>query len=128
MGFWIFMTSVSVIVPIVMIVFGRLFKLRPPKEINHIYGYRSTRSMKNDKTWKFAHDYCGKLWFKSGWIVLVATIIKMLTLLGAGTETIGKTSGFLMMIQFGVMIGTIVLVEVALNRKFDKDKNILDKE
>ena len=36
----------------------------PPKEINGIIGYRTTMSRKNMDTWKFAHDYCGKLWLK----------------------------------------------------------------
>ena len=33
------------------------FKLFPPKGINHLYGYRTPRSMRNDQTWKFANDY-----------------------------------------------------------------------
>ena len=42
-----------------------------PKHINGMLGYRTTRSMKNMDTWKFAHDYCGKLWWKIGWVMIL---------------------------------------------------------
>ena len=52
----------DLIIPIVMIIGGRMMWKHCPKHINGIVGYRTTRSMKNMDTWKFAHDYCGKLW------------------------------------------------------------------
>jgi uncharacterized membrane protein len=33
---------------------GLLFKIFPPKKINSIYGYRTTTSMKNQKSWDMA--------------------------------------------------------------------------
>jgi len=56
---------------VIMIGVGYMMYKHPPKSINAIYGYRTARSMKNDETWKFAHDCCGRLWFKLGFILLI---------------------------------------------------------
>lgn len=42
MGFWIFMTVMNLVLPFVMIVIGYIFIKNPPKEINHLAGYRTT--------------------------------------------------------------------------------------
>ena len=75
MCFWLFMLICDLLVPIIMIVGGRIMWKHCPKHINGIYGYRTTRSMKNMDTWKFAHDYCGKLWWKIGWIISVPSLL-----------------------------------------------------
>ena len=62
MCFWWFMLICDMIIPIVMVIVGRMMWKHCPKYINGMLGYRTTRSMKNMDTWKFAHDDCGKLW------------------------------------------------------------------
>ena len=61
MGFWIFMLIMVLLIPITMIVIGRLFLNNAPKDINYVFGYRTKRSMMNLETWKFAHEYIGNL-------------------------------------------------------------------
>lgn len=34
------------------------------KKINHLYGYRTLRSMKNEATWKVANEYSSNLMLK----------------------------------------------------------------
>lgn len=45
------LTPFTFLVPAVCIVFGVLFLWHPPKNINGLYGYRTSRSMKNEDTW-----------------------------------------------------------------------------
>ena len=59
MGFWIFMLIMDLLLPFTMIGFGRYFMKKAPKEINSVFGYRTSMSMKNKDTWEFAHKYCG---------------------------------------------------------------------
>ena len=61
MGFWIFMLIMDLLLPFTMIGFGRYFMKKAPKEINSVFGYRTSMSMKNKDTWEFAHKYCGKV-------------------------------------------------------------------
>ena len=39
---------------------GLIFYFRPPKKINGLYGYRTTRSMKNPENWLFANKLAPK--------------------------------------------------------------------
>ena len=61
MGFWIFMLIMVLLIPLMMIGFGRLFLKKAPGTINAAFGYRTSMSMKNKDTWEFAHRYCGRL-------------------------------------------------------------------
>ena len=54
---------------------GFLMKKRPPKTINHLYGYRTKRSMKDQKTWDFAQQYSAKEMIQAGLYLLAVSII-----------------------------------------------------
>lgn len=123
MGFWVFMLISDLLIPAVMIGFGRVFLKHPPKEINGIYGYRTAMSMKNKETWEFAHKYCGKLWYVCGLALLPVTIAAMLLVLGKGEDTVGAVGAILCVIQMIPMIGSIFPTERALRKYFDKQGN-----
>ena len=42
MEFWIFMLIMDLILPFTMIGFGKYFMKKAPKEINSVFGYRTT--------------------------------------------------------------------------------------
>ena len=65
-GFWIFMFIMCLLTPAVMIGFGKYFMKGGPKQINGVIGYRTHRSMKNQETWRFTHQYSGRIWHRSG--------------------------------------------------------------
>ena len=121
MGFWIFMLIMNLLIPVTMICFGKYFMKSAPGNINIVFGYRTSMSMKNQDTWKFAHEYCGNLWFKWGKNTLILTVIAMLFLLGKSEDTIGNWGGTICMIQLIFLIGAIGPTESALRRTFDKD-------
>ena len=84
MGFWVFMLIMVLLIPIAMIVFGRLFSNKAPKDINHIFGYRTKRSMMKMDTWKFAHAYIGKFWLICGLILMPRSVAHVLSGYGDG--------------------------------------------
>lgn len=120
MGFWIFMTVCNLLIPILMIGIGKVFVKYPPKTINGIYGYRTSMSMKNTDTWNFAHLYCGKLWWKIGWIMLPVSMIAMIMLVGKNEDTVGIWGAVIVTIQCIILIAAIFPVESALKKNFDK--------
>jgi len=122
-NFWIFMLVMDLLIPFTMIGFGWLFIHKPPKKINSIYGYRTSRSMKNEETWEFAHRYSGKLWYGLGWIMLPCTVIAMAMVLGMDKDTIGTFGGAVSMVQCVGLVGTILPTERALKKNFDADGN-----
>ena len=42
------MFIMDLLIPIIMILFGQAFLKKAPKEINYIFGYRTSRSMKTE--------------------------------------------------------------------------------
>lgn len=126
MGFWIFMTICNFIVPTLMIIIGRVFEKNPPKTINGVYGYRTNMSRKNQETWDFAHKYCGQLWWKIGWIMLLVSTAAMLPFWGKSDDTVGFWGGIIAMMQCVILEAAIIPVEKALKKNFDKDGNRID--
>lgn len=121
LGFWVFMLVMDLLVPCVMIGFGWLFLNRPPREINHAFGYRTALSMRNQDTWQFAHHYCGKLWFRLGWVLLPLSAVPLLAVFGKDVETVGIAGGAVCAVQLIPMLGSVVPVETALKKTFDRD-------
>ena len=106
-----------------MILLGKLFSVKVPKNINFLYGYRTAMSMKNMDTWTFAHKHCGRNQFRVGLVMLPLSAIAMLFLIGSDTETIGIWGAILCLVQVVVMLLSIFPTERALRQKFDKDGN-----
>lgn len=123
MGFWIFMLASDLMIPFTMIGFGRYFLKTAPEEINSLFGYRTTMSMKNKDTWIFAHKYCGRLWYTGGLIMLPISIVVMLPVIGKTEDTIGTIGGILCVVQMIFLIGSIFPTEKALKSTFDKNGN-----
>ncbi len=119
MGFWIFMTASNLLLPVLMIVIGKVFIKNPPRQINGIYGYRTRRSMRNQTAWVFSHLYCGKLWRKFGWVMLPVSMIVMLPVIGKSDGIVGVVGGVVVTAECMVMLVSILLTEKALAKQFD---------
>lgn len=121
MGFWIFMLIMVLLIPVTMLGFGKLFLNKPPKDINCVFGYRTTMSMKNKDTWEFAHKYCGRIWYICGWIMVPLSVIAMLFVTGEDYNMIGMVGGIICFVQLIPLIVVVVPTERALRRVFDGD-------
>ena len=108
-------------IPFIMTVVGRMTSKHCPKNINSLIGYRTTRSMKNMDTWKFAHEYCGKLWWKIGWIMVIPSALIHIPLYHSDKNTIGFAGIILVTIQCFIMILSIYPTEKALKKHFNDD-------
>ena len=116
--YWWFLFVCDLIIPILMIISGWMLWKHSPKNINGLIGYRTTRSMKNMDTWKFAHKYCGRLWWRIGWIMLLPSIIIHIPFYHSSDDTISAVCGILCTIQCIVLIVSIFPAEAALKRTF----------
>mgnify|MGYP002526371800 CR=1 FL=1 len=121
MWFYIMMFICNLLIPIVMLICGFFMFKYPPKEINGIIGYRKTMSRKNMDTWKFAHDYCGRLWMKLGLLLLILSIIIQIPFAQSGENAIGYMTIAVEVIQLVALLGSIIFVERALKKAFDEN-------
>ncbi len=111
----------DLLIPILMIIIGNLMRKHPPAKINGIIGYRTPRSMKNTDTWKFAHGYCGRLWWKYGWILLIPSFAIHLPFYHGSESAIGTVGGILCTLQCIILIFPVFLTEKALKEHFTED-------
>lgn len=122
MGYFIFMLVMDLMIPFVMIGFGRYFMRRSPKTINYLFGYRTPRSMKNEKTWAFAHKTVGKIWWYAG-LMLLVSIIPLFFFIKASVDTVGTIGSIICGVQLLVLVFSIIPVEILLKKRFDDDGN-----
>ena len=118
MAFWLFFTAMDLLIPGIMVGIGTRFLKHPPGTVNAWYGYRTARSMKNQETWDFAHETCGKLWVRLGAVLLVSAVLASVLTFKRGIETVGIVSAVVVTLQTLALIGSIFPVERALKRKF----------
>ncbi len=123
MTFWIFMLISVLLIPIIMIVFGRKFMKAAPKKINFLFGYRTAMSMKNEDTWSFAHKHFGRNWYIIGIVLLPVSLVTMLFVLGKTKDLVGNTGTILSFVQLFTLLAAIIPTERALKKNFDKHGN-----
>lgn len=129
MGFWIFMLISDLLIPVVLICFGRYFMSKAPASINLVFGYRTAMSMKNKETWEHAHKFCGKIWFVSGLVLVPVTVLTALVSMGRDKDFVGGLGAAICYVQLALLVLSIVCTERELKRTFDKEgKRILPSE
>ena len=123
MDFWIFMLIMALLIPTSMIVIGAIYVKRPPKNINGIYGYRTTRSMKSQEAWEFANKLIGKYWLIIGLIMIIPFGLSMLFVLNKSDDIIGIFGAILTLVEIIPLAIPIYFVEIALKKHFDENGN-----
>ena len=121
--FWIFVLAMDLLIPGVMIGFGKEFQKNPPTEINPGFGYRTAMSSKNQDTWDFAQKHMGKVWYQAGRMLLIPSVVPLLFVLGQDVGTVGHVGMAVSGVQIAVMLSSIAFVERALRKTFDKKGN-----
>ncbi len=119
MLFFIGMFICNLFVPILMLLAGYMMYKHPPKNINSFFGYRTRQSCRSLKAWKFAHNYCGRLWVKLGAILLLPTVVVQLPFMKSSADVIGWITIVVESIQLAVMIASVFYVENVLKKEFD---------
>ncbi|MFD2170406.1 SdpI family protein [Tumebacillus lipolyticus] len=69
----------AALVALIFILSGLIMKYKPPKEINALYGYRTSRSMKNIDLWRAGNKYSAELMIKYSIVAfLIGVLISFL--------------------------------------------------
>ena len=123
MGIPITLFLCNLLIPALVLVFGVWMLRRPPKEINGVFGYRTRMSMKNEKTWRFAHEKCGRIWTWTGAVLLVVSVALSILLWLKGGDALTRFTTSYSMAQVVVLVLTILPVERSLKKHFDENGN-----
>ena len=103
---------------IIFFVLGRHLQNHPPKNVNEVYGYRTSNSVRSQEAWDFSQVYAGQSLKKLGVIFI------LLCLPGVLIKHFFNWSMPVLIIIFVVvtllMIALLILkIERSLKRKFD---------
>ncbi len=112
---------IDLLIPLVTVLFGWLLWKHPPAEINGVYGYRTARSMRSPDTWMFAQTFCGRLWWKLGWGMLLLSAAVHLPFWHSAEQTVSALCLTLCLLQAAALVASVVPVERALRRTFPED-------
>lgn len=118
---WVFMLLMDLVIPLSMIGFGKMYRKGGPEKIDDSFGYRTKMSMKNQDTWRFAHEYFGRIWVKTGLALLPVSAIPLLLALNRDTTTVALVGLAVMFVQLIPMLLPIPLTEAALKKTFDEN-------
>ena len=129
MAFWFFMLISDLIIPLMMIFFGRSYRKDPPAAINYYEGYRTKRSKKSAESWVYAHRYWGRLSQIVAAAALPLSVIPLLFVMGKDEGTVGTLGGAVCFVQIVVVLFVpIIATERALKRNFDNDGKPLEEK
>ena len=92
-----------------------IVKYNPPKKINHLYGYRTSRSMKSQEVWDVANAYSTDLMI---WVGIITTISQIILYLITSPLNALLIPCLIMII---LLIGMIVRTENYLKANFDSE-------
>lgn len=97
---------------LIFVIAGFVLKRYPPKHINSLYGHRTKKSMKNQKTWDFAQIYASKQISKAGAILILLSLL--------GTIYTPK-------IEIALLLSIVILIAVVIFMVYRVEKKLKDK-
>lgn len=117
-GIWIMILCCDLLMVPIVVVCGYAMLKCASKQISALGGYRSKRSMKNSETWRFANQYCGKLWIRLGLGMLIPSVLVHIPFRNSSETVLAILCVVVESIQIAVVIGSILFVEKALKKQF----------
>ena len=115
---FIFSLIMLLLFPITMVGFGAQWKNNPPKTINKAFGYRTSRSMKSQEAWDFAHKYIAKTWLYTGMPSGIIPIGILIGFRNSNEDVLGGILSVSIVIQLIGLMFAIIPTEIALKRRF----------
>ena len=124
--FGIFSVICVVLIPLLILIIGILFRKKNLPRINLFLGYRTPLSMKNKDTWEVANRTLGKVWLWAGSITLPVSLISVFPFLNDSENTLETAITIISFLQVLIIILTIIPVEKKLRNSFDENGNKKD--
>lgn len=107
--------------PLLLLFFGLVFLLAPPKEANYGLGYRFWWGMASLQAWQYTQRVAGMIWSGLGAVLTV-----VMALLCAGLRDLEPMdmvwrAGVYMLWEIGLTVVACIAIDVLVIVRFDKD-------
>lgn len=107
------------ITSMIMIGVGLILKYFTPLKISHFVGYRTKKSMKNNRTWIYAQYFSGKQFIM--WGIISFALSSIIVLFTHLLHIFPHIFLFLCILQFLAIIIVIIKTENELGKKFPEN-------
>ena len=108
--------TIPVLTGSIFFIMGFIMKVFPPKAINGLYGYRTTKSMQDQRHWDFAQRYSTVLMMKYSVLLSLSAVLAFVISLPVYLE-LGISIGLLV----GMVIALFIKTEKALKALKNSD-------
>lgn len=112
--------------PLVLLGLGIWYYFAPPKEANHLAGFRSYISMGSVEVWRYAQRIAGMIWGVLG--AGLTVIMGLVSLIFSGKEAITMISaGFVcVVIEAVLVLAGYIAIQMLIRKHFDREGNRLN--
>lgn len=110
--------------PVIVLIYGLSWLLLPPKEANHVAGYRFYFGMGSVAAWRFTQKFAGIVWSVLG--LSLSVIMFLVTGNFRGMETMVMVDRAVLCIlwEIGLMILSILVINLTLTIRYDRKGNV----
>ncbi len=112
--------------PLLLLGFGLVFLLAPPKEANYGVGYRTRRSMSSLEAWKFTQRLAGMVWSALGAGLTIVLALICATFRGLDPMKMARRAGICLIVELIIIAAACITINVMVRNKFDKDGYPID--
>ena len=107
--------------PILLLGFGLVYLLSPPKEANYGIGYRFWWGMSSLEAWTYTQRIAGMVWSALGAALTIIMAIVCAFFRGMEPMDMAWTAGICLICELVIIGGACIAINVAVMKKFDKD-------
>ena len=107
--------------PILVLGFGLLFLLAPPKEANYGLGFRCWWGMASLAAWQFTQRLAGMVWSAMGAVMTIVMALLCMVLENADPMEMAVQAGIYILWELGFIVLSVICINVVVIIMFDKD-------
>ena len=112
--------------PILLLGFGLMYLLAPPKEANYSVGYRFWWGMASLEAWTYTQRIAGLVWTALGAALTVIMSIVCAFFRGMDPMDMAWAAGICMIVELVLVAAACITINIVVMRKFDKDGFLRD--
>lgn len=110
--------------PVIMLVFGLTYWFLPPKEANHVAGYRFYFGMGSVDAWRFTQKLAGIVWTALGFVLSVVMFLISGSFANMdGSQMLDKAVACILW-EIGLMAVACLAINITLIVRYDRKGNL----
>ena len=107
--------------PILLLGFGLVYLLSPPKEANYGVGYRFWWGMASLEAWTYTQRIAGLVWSALGAVLTIVMAIVCAFFRGMAPMDMAWAAGICVIVELVLVTAACIAINIVVMKKFDKD-------